>query len=107
MKNHKKYAKLPQDLDLSFQEQLDAVDTAVADDFNLSGSGLDEDDDNILDDRSGGRRRRRRGGRRNSYCLSSGSSSWSHRFRCTFSECYGCGQETTAESQGVGRFGQR
>lgn len=50
MKDHKKYAKLPQDLDLSFQEQLDAVDTAVADDFNLSGSGLDEDDDNILDD---------------------------------------------------------
>ena len=49
MKNHKKYAKLPQDLDLSFQEQLD-VDTAVVDDFNLSGSGLDEDDDNILDD---------------------------------------------------------
>ncbi|KNC28481.1 hypothetical protein FF38_05555 [Lucilia cuprina] len=52
MKNHKKYAKLPQDLDLSFQEQLDSVvDTAVADDYNLSaGSGLDEDDDNILDD---------------------------------------------------------
>uniref|UniRef100_A0A1A9WD90 Uncharacterized protein n=1 Tax=Glossina brevipalpis TaxID=37001 RepID=A0A1A9WD90_9MUSC len=46
MKNHKKYAKLPQDLDLSFQEQLD-VDTAATDDFNLTG--LDEDDDNILD----------------------------------------------------------
>lgn len=50
MKNHKKYAKLPQDLDLSFQEQLE-IDTAATDDFNLSaGSGLDEDDDNILDD---------------------------------------------------------
>uniref|UniRef100_A0A1B0AVX7 Uncharacterized protein n=1 Tax=Glossina palpalis gambiensis TaxID=67801 RepID=A0A1B0AVX7_9MUSC len=49
MKNHKKYAKLPQDLDLSFQQQLD-VDTAATDDFNLTGSGLDDDDDNILGD---------------------------------------------------------
>lgn len=55
MKNHKKYAKLPQDLDLSYSNEHLDVDTAVTAansdvDFNLTGSGLDEDDDNILDD---------------------------------------------------------
>ncbi|XP_054735630.1 uncharacterized protein LOC129242805 [Anastrepha obliqua] len=45
MKSHNKYAKLPQDLDLSFQEQLD-VDADASDDFNLAaGIGLVDDTD--------------------------------------------------------------
>ncbi|XP_036326539.1 uncharacterized protein LOC118739369 [Rhagoletis pomonella] len=45
MKSHNKYAKLPQDLDLSFQEQLD-VDAGASDDFNLAaGIGLADDTD--------------------------------------------------------------
>lgn len=45
MKSHNKYAKLPQDLDLSFQEQLD-VDAGVSDEFNLAaGIGLADDTD--------------------------------------------------------------
>lgn len=45
MKSHNKYAKLPQDLDLSFQEQLD-VDAGASDEFNLAaGIGLVDDTD--------------------------------------------------------------
>lgn len=45
MKSHNKYAKLPQDLDLSFQEQLD-VDAGASDAFNLAaGISLADDTD--------------------------------------------------------------
>lgn len=57
MKNNQKYAKLPQDLDLSFQSDLDLLpDTAAdidVDEFNASGTppaGLilnDDDDDDV------------------------------------------------------------
>lgn len=68
MKNHQKYAKLPQDLDLSFQSDLDLLpDTAAdidVDEFNLSGTppaglvlnvdddhaGVDDDGDNDDDE---------------------------------------------------------
>lgn len=68
MKNHQKYAKLPQDLDLSFQSDLDLLpDTAAdidVDEFNLTGTppaglvlnvdddhaGVDDDGDNDDDD---------------------------------------------------------
>lgn len=66
MKNHQKYAKLPQDLDLSFQSDLDLLpDTAAdidVDEYNLSGTppaGLvlnddDGDDDNTVGGGGGG-----------------------------------------------------
>lgn len=54
MKNNQKYAKLPQDLDLSFQSDLDLLpDTAAdidVDEFNLSGTppaGLVLNDDDV------------------------------------------------------------
>ncbi|XP_017872814.1 PREDICTED: uncharacterized protein LOC108620423 [Drosophila arizonae] len=56
MKNNQKYAKLPQDLDLSFQSDLDLLpDTAAdidVDEFNLSGTPpaglvLNDDDDDV------------------------------------------------------------
>lgn len=61
MKNHQKYAKLPQDLDLSFQSDLDLLpDTAAdidVDEFNLSGTppaglvlNVDDDDHAGIDD---------------------------------------------------------
>ncbi|KAL7731912.1 hypothetical protein ACLKA6_017485 [Drosophila palustris] len=62
MKNHQKYAKLPQDLDLSFQSDLDLLpDTAAdidVDEYNLSGTppaGLVlNDDDNAGGGNGGG-----------------------------------------------------